>query len=148
MRTIKFKALDNLGAWVYGIPQTSSTLHLTLDSMAQYFTEQRKYGRQNVTIRPETVCQFLGLTDKNDKEIFDGDILTYKKHGGYMMEDCILTVCYDDENACFGYKSNICMFKEMIFPFSQHDELKQDVLMHCEITSNVHDNSELIEAAN
>ena len=78
MKLIKYKAIDNLGVWIYGIPQTTSTLHLTLDCMAQYFTEQRKYARENVIIIPKTLCEYTGINDIKDIEIYENDLILDK----------------------------------------------------------------------
>ena len=101
---IKFRALDNLGNWIFGIPQNSSTLHLTLDCMAQYFTEQRKYGRENVLIKPGTVGQFTGLKDKKSVEVYKDDLfkdvlntrsIGVVKYGEYVN-------CFDRKEIEFG----------------------------------------------
>jgi len=75
MRLVKFKAIDELGAWVFGIPNTITTLNSNLEIMSQYFTEQRKYSRQNVSIKPETLCEFTGLEDVKGVEIYENDLL-------------------------------------------------------------------------
>ena len=141
MRTIKFKALDTLGTWVYGIPQTSSTLHLTLDSMAQYFTSQRKYGRENVTIKPDTLCEFTGFTQSlnhpvfDDKlELFEDDIFTIgKSQTKYrVVLENYEWVGVSNEGDDWGkFRIRLSAIKEPI-----------------NILGNVHDNPELLEAAN
>ena len=98
-------------------------------------------------IQTETIGQFTGLTDKMLVKIFEGDILKYTKHPGYSMKSCLMTICFDRNRACFGYQSTDSIHPDYIHPFSDHDELDYDVLNHCKIIGNIHDNPELIIAA-
>lgn len=131
-RLIKFRAVDTLGNLVYGIPNTSSTLHLTLDSMAQYFTEQRLYGRQNVTIKPETVGQFTGSVDRKGNEIYEGDIVLLEE-GFYPRKRPIV---FSEYGAWY--------IGELGISFAQ---MKADGFVNCEVIGNVHQNPELLESS-
>ena len=100
-------------------------LHNVLSMIDELEKEARK--------KQENPQQSTGLKDKNEKEIYVGSTLRYTKHAGYLMDDCLMTVCYDADRACFGYKSSISMFPDHIFSFAEHDELRKDVLDHCEV---------------
>ncbi len=72
MREIKFrgKRLDN-GEWAYG------DLHIR----TPFPHIQSEFDYSKVDIDPHTVGQFIGLYDKNGKEIYEGDIILERLKG-------------------------------------------------------------------
>lgn len=127
MREILFrgKRTDN-GEWVYG-----NYAHTDC-----YIKHNDYIGQNNpleYMVNPETVGQYTGLTDKNGKKIFEGDILKEKQSNQALIftvdwcEDCAMFV-----TPCKNFKS-----LEFDFTTSYGEQF--------EIIGNVFDNSDLLK---
>lgn len=139
MREILFrgKRKDN-GEWIYGY------LH-KMDGYGTGYTEygiQQQCGTQrpwSTIVIPETIGQFTGLTDKNGRKIFEGDIVTYPE------SSCFGVVCLGGYEHFDSYHTGF--FIEW-FENDQHKGFRRDIrfwTMNQEtwVVGNVHDNPEL-----
>lgn len=72
MREILFKAKRwSDGKWVYG-----DLNHLQDSVIIHWYNNGCRVADE---VDPSTVCQYTGLTDKNGKKIFEGDVLKIAK---------------------------------------------------------------------
>ena len=122
MREILFigKRTDN-GEWVEGFYWES------MIKVTKYIIIGNIADMQLYPVIPETVGQFTGLTDKNGKKIFEGDICVSTL--GY-----IFKVAYDSENARFiGFDIEN---NSIIYPGREPK---------AEVIGSIHDNPELLK---
>ena len=130
MREILFrgKRIDN-GKWVVGNlfipdkPETPTQICIGTNVI-----------RISYDINPETVGQYTGLTDKNGKKIFEGDIISIP-----FEEDVVYyenAEVYFDTEHCGWY---VRYFDDESFSLWVYDD--------CDITiiGNIHDNPELLK---
>jgi len=82
-------------------------------------------------------CQFIGIKDKNGKDIYEGDIVKYSSHKGYLLKDFIGEIIFIESCAAYGYKTKEDSYE---IPFAEYDEPKHDVFPHLEVIGNIHEN--------
>lgn len=88
-------------------------------------------------IKPETIGQFTGLTDKNGKRIFEGDIVNYK--------DCPASDYYRET---IIVNRGVIEFSDGAFYVTERETVEMDDLiyngtMNCEVIGNIYDNPNL-----
>lgn len=129
MREILFKGKrkDN-GKWIYG-----NLIKRDDISEWEYYIGQNSLGYE---IFPETVGQYTGLTDKNGKKIFEGDIV--KVCRGKDIEKGV--VYYDERIGAYAVLYNDENINLLFDIFTSKDSN-----VYIEIVGNIHDNPELLE---
>ena len=75
-------------------------------------------------VDPSTVGQYTGLTDKNGKKIFEGDILKFG--------DFVYSIEWKEDRLGYGYAERA-------------DRMLEQDGGHCTIIGNIHENPELLE---
>ena len=119
------------GKWVEGSLVVTSQCNAYIISTVE---DKRKatvlVNQCSLNVDPETVGQYTGLTDKNGRKIFEGDIVRYG--------DTIHKVVFEQRNdtAYFGL-----VYSEVeTMPFGHYQDLTQ-----IEVIGNIHDNPEILK---
>lgn len=126
-REILFRGLSFSGEWVYGCL-------IQYENSSQIGVLKYADVMDFVKVRPETVGQFTGLTDKNGKRIFEGDVVKQTgkvnngSSGAIMVENMRIAVCEINSTGTIMFLSN---YRSDIHSSSY------------EVIGNIHDNPEL-----
>ncbi len=127
MREILFRGKTQDGKWAYGIP-------VVLGGRT-YILSDFRYGGAYIDkkVIGETVGQFTGLTDKNGKKIFEGDIIQCEAYD-HEFEDEYLS----NSKIVVGYESGY------FYPFHLNGGWRSGI-ENAEVIGNIHDKPELLE---
>lgn len=138
MREILFKAkrTDN-GEWVEGHYYSQVYHEGTIEEEWYHFIKPiGSESWESIRVKPETICQYTGLTDKNGRKIWENDIVVRvdRRNGIYIFREQPKMNCkviwsdrhgFDTVPSC-GY-------------FDKNNALE------CEVIGNIFDNQELLK---
>lgn len=154
MRIIKFrgKRIDN-GEWIIGDIIHSASMNKSVNKI-----RIKSVGlSESYSVDFATVGQFTGLTDKNGKEIYEGDILLQKttekfKEVNSLVWERIYTVVFGncDFNPRWSGCSTYCFYLQGTKPntIKGVGKISSDNIMGYypyEVIGNIHDNKELLK---
>lgn len=124
MREILFRGKDVSGNWHYGVPLTITDDCVCITALHTH----------NKTVIPSTVGQYTGLLDKNDKKIFEGDIVKSCE-----CDDVFFIKYFDTDNyPAFDCVPDVPLCECNGLAFLVNEE-------GCEVIGNIHDNPELLK---
>lgn len=129
MREILFrgKRTDN-GEWVYGVPVKDNHGETVMVESVYECEEYNCRGANCLYVNENTVEQYTGLTDKNGKTIFEGDIV--KGHWG-----TLFTIFCDEARLQLRTRSQLGIERDIDYYQGYND---------IEVIGNIYDNPELL----
>ena len=134
MREILFrgKREDN-GEWVEGVPFFEDKRGYMIHDLF-ICDEYNCTGADNTEILPATVRHYTGLTDKNGKKIFEGDVVAGALHWLEQNKNGVVTF-RDGSFGLLWYRGEAEQFN----PFTSMCNITYEVI------GNIHDNPELLK---
>ena len=171
MREIKFRAkVMDKGVWAYGMPlPTKFGCGYMLDIKASAYGADFYFSRFTMpfgtafAIDMETVGQYTGLKDKDDNEIYEGDIIEFwqwldEEYGTFTFRNQRGKIVSHD--GCFWCENNmytqsmheVCLSNDYL-GFGKDDEMPCDSrgvrltwdMFGIKIIGNIYDNKDLLE---
>lgn len=126
MREIKFRGLNGETGWHYGIPLTNKLGTYIIFEKNPHICSQYHYIEidEFEVVKKETVSQWTGLLDKNDVEIYEGDILKSD------INEVLGVVCFEDGKFVVNWEN----ISEDLFEWTGEF-----------IIGNIYENPELLE---
>lgn len=163
IRENKFRAKNiKTNQWVYGgyykhLKRTPSPIgdkikkddYISLISTSGFSDWNMPKPVEYFAVEENTVGQYTGLKDKNEKEIYEGDIVeigdfTYSikfEIGSFMLVRC------SDETDMYAEFDNC--WNDEVYPLCQlhwESNAEENMLYNCEVIGNIYDNQELLNA--
>lgn len=140
MREILFrgKRTDN-GKWVTGYLFIDADLEMYMIQGFNYYYDENGLQREyfSVNVDPKTVGQYTGLTDKNGRKIFEGDIIKhYIKNS-----EIVKTYIVEWESRLTKFVGRY-MGDEYYGHKYAYAEIHEELIY--EVIGNIHDNPEIL----
>ena len=136
MREIKFRVWDKLSErMIYH--HNDNQQHFIIDLNGRFHNLQNGSGGDDYVIQ-----QYTGLTDNNDKEIYEGDILIYKS-GSIPTTGVIGQVLYEADEG--GYIFQWKRIRKRKGRGQDYKNLNCDVAFESVIVGNIFEHSELLK---
>ena len=147
MREILFRAkrVDN-GKWVRGNLIDNECCKKPIIVEVDYLNEYGDFGEVSHEVDEKTVGQYIGLTDKNGKKIFEGDIIQFGEDEEYDWEFNIGVVKFGEGTFDSGIYVYTGFFYEDKNGNIDHNALYnwEEDWERCKVIGNVYDNPELL----
>ena len=135
MREILFRGKTLTGRWVDGSYYKQKEFYGSKEDADVIITSKESLTYDQALdyeiVLPKTVGQYTGLTYKNGKKIFEGDVLKYIDEDG---EPHYISVIFED--CAFLIDDNGVIDSDLLMSYG---------FLEIEVVGNIHDNPELLK---